>query len=165
MTASLPRVVFDTNILIRAFLSPDGPSGKCLELARKNEIMLCVSDDVFVELEDVIDRPYIHKALGIDFAEQKDYFLDQISIIAYFADAIEARFKFPRDPDDEFVIDLAVSSEADYLITCDRDLLDLMTGIDDSSKEFRQKFRRLKIVRPNEFLQIVSESRSLFLKP
>ena len=84
MTGLLPRVVFDTNIFIRAFLSPLGPSGKCLELARSKEIMLCISDDAVVELEEVIDRPYVREALGIDYAEQKQYFLDEIDIIAYF---------------------------------------------------------------------------------
>ncbi len=164
MTDSLPRVVFDTNILIRAFISPHGASGKCLELVRRKEIVLCVSDDALDELEDVIDRPSIRKAARIDYAEQKEFFLDEITRLAYFTETVDSWFELLRDPDDEFVIDLALSSEADYLVSTDRDLLDLMTGIDDVSKEFRQKFRKLKVVRPDEFLQIISESK-LSLEP
>jgi predicted nucleic acid-binding protein len=67
-------------------------------------------------------------------------------------------FEFARDPKDEAYIDLAAAVAADYLVTFDRDLLDLMTGYDDVSKEFRQRFRQLKVVRPDEFLEIVSET-------
>lgn len=164
MTALLPRVIFDTNIFIRSFLNPLGPSGKCFELARKKKVMLCVSDDVFFELEEVLDRPYIRKTLGIDYAVQKEQFLREIELIAYFTDPVEAQFELVRDPDDEFVINLAISSDAGYVVTFDNDLLDLMTATDLESKQFRQKFRNLNIVRPDEFLSVVQET-VLSLKP
>lgn len=164
MTALPPRVVLDTNVLIRAFLGPNGPSGTWVELARTNKLILCFSDEALAELEEVIARPFIYKALGIDSVEQHNYFLDQIANIANLTVPTHTGFELLRDPDDEFVIDLAVSSEANYLITYDRDLLDLMTGSDIQSKQFRQEFRSLKIVRPEEFLRIVAES-SLSLEP
>lgn len=35
---------------------------------------------------------------------------------------------------------------ADFIVTRDKDLLDLMTGFTDECKEFRQKFRPLKVI-------------------
>jgi hypothetical protein len=42
-----------------------------------------------------------------------------------------------------------------------------MTGFNDDSKEFRQKFRPLKVVEPIEFLKIVEEKtkKDLSVKP
>jgi putative PIN family toxin of toxin-antitoxin system len=35
-------------------------------------------------------------------------------------------FRYPRDPDDEAVINLAIEAGARYLVSRDKDLLDLM---------------------------------------
>ena len=66
-------------------------------------------------------------------------------------------FSYSRDPKDEKYVNLAFEAKADYIVSRDNDLLDLMTGFDDDSKEFRQRFRRLKIVTPVEFLRIVQK--------
>ncbi len=55
------------------------------------------------------------------------------------------------------IIELAVECDADFIVSWDNDLLDLMTGIDLESKQFRQRFRGLKIVNPNEFLKAIDE--------
>ncbi len=62
-----------------------------------------------------------------------------------------------RDPKDEKYINLAAAAGAAYIISRDTDLLDLMTGFDEESKNFRQKFRLLKVIEPLEFLKIVEE--------
>jgi predicted nucleic acid-binding protein len=58
---------------------------------------------------------------------------------------------YPRDPDDERYIDLAASVKADYLVTRDTDLLDLMTGHTVLCKQFRQRTHPLRIVDPIHF--------------
>lgn len=67
------------------------------------------------------------------------------------------RFDFERDPKDEIIINLAIEAEADYIVSRDKDLLDLMTGYTDECKDFRRRFRRLKIVEPVEFLTIIEK--------
>jgi predicted nucleic acid-binding protein len=71
-------------------------------------------------------------------------------------------FNYPRDPKNEKYINLAVAAGAEYIIIRDTDLLDLMTGFDDDSKEFRHKFRLLKIIQPSEFMKIVEEKTKEF---
>ncbi len=60
--------------------------------------------------------------------------------------------------DDECYINLAIEAKADYLVSRDRDLLDLMTGHTDVCKDFRRRFRQLKIVEPIEFLRRMEEA-------
>lgn len=52
-------------------------------------------------------------------------------------------------------INLAVEAAAAYLISRDKDLLDLTTGHTDECKDFRRRFKFLKIVVPEEFLERV----------
>jgi predicted nucleic acid-binding protein len=67
-------------------------------------------------------------------------------------------FNYSRDPKDEKYVNLAAEAKADFIVSRDRDLLDLMTAFTDEAKEFRQRFRPLKVIEPPEFLQII-ESR------
>lgn len=157
MSDSLPRVVFDTNVFIQAFLNPRGPSGRCFQLARERTILLFVSKKLAAEIEEVIARPAVRSVVRINYEVQKDRFLSEIKSSAYPFAELNGVFALPRDPKDEMLIDLAVGCEADFLVSRDNDLLDLMTGIDNESKQFRQRFRGLKVVDPNEFLRIVDE--------
>ena len=84
-------------------------------------------------------------------------YLEQLAKKSVFIRSVPKRFTLSRDQDDELYINLAIESEADYIVTRDNDLLDLMTGFDVESKEFRQKTRPLKVVEPLEFLKIVDE--------
>lgn len=75
-----------------------------------------------------------------------------LSYKGLYVRAVGKHFAYPRDPDDEPYLNLAIEVEADYLISRDHDLLDLMNWSQEAGREFRQRFRFLKIVTPEEFL-------------
>jgi predicted nucleic acid-binding protein len=62
--------------------------------------------------------------------------------------AVPEVFKLERDPKDERYLNLALASSASYLVTWDRDLLDLM---DDEA--FRLQFPQLTILEPPALLR------------
>ena len=64
-------------------------------------------------------------------------------------------FNYLRDPKDEKYINVAVEAEASYIVSHDQDLLDLMTGHTGECKDFRRRFRSLKIIEPAEFLKTI----------
>lgn len=66
-------------------------------------------------------------------------------------------FEYPRDPTDEPYINLAIAAHAKYLVSRDKDLLDLMTATDLESKQFRQRFRFLRIIDPAGLLHEIKE--------
>lgn len=68
-------------------------------------------------------------------------------------DKLAALFEEARE--DEKYLNLAVAVQAAYLVSRDKDLLDLMTGHSDEGKDFRRRFRPLKIIEPVEFLKTV----------
>ena len=68
--------------------------------------------------------------------------------------SVERIFELDRDPDDAFLIDLSIETNADFLVSRDKDLL-VLSG-DDS---FVAKYPNLKIVDPYEFLVAVRATR------
>ena len=58
---------------------------------------------------------------------------------------------FPRDPDDEHVLNLAIEAKARYLVSRDYDLLELMNNL-----EFQDRYPNLTILDPVAFLHILS---------
>lgn len=158
------RAVFDCNIFIQALLNPKSAAAKCLDLAREQRFDLFVSKSTLDEFRDVIFRPKILAKLRDADINQIEAFIEDILKISEYLKTTPKIFIFERDPKDEIIIDLAVACEADYIVSRDNDLLDLMNGFDDSSKEFRQRFRPLKVVEPVDFLQILTE-KDLSVKP
>ena len=65
---------------------------------------------------------------------------------------VRRHYEYARDPHDEAYLNLAIESGADFLITLDNDLLDLMKWEREEGREFQKRFRRLNIVDPVAFL-------------
>jgi len=130
-------------------------------------VELFVSREVLNEIEDVINRPQIRERFDTLTDERIESFLNSIQNLAIIVRKVPKVFSLPRDVNDEPYINLAVECEADFIVTRDKDLIDLMNGYDIESKQFRQKFRPLKIVQPLEFLQIVEEKikETIAIKP
>ncbi|MGO9466374.1 MAG: putative toxin-antitoxin system toxin component, PIN family [Isosphaeraceae bacterium] len=60
-------------------------------------------------------------------------------------------YELPRDPDDEPYLNLALAANADYLVTWDKDMLDLM-----QDAGFRTQYPQLTILTPVAFLQALT---------
>jgi uncharacterized protein len=153
------RVVFDCNLYVQALVNPDSPAADCLELALSGKVEPFISRQTLAELKEVLQRPKILRLFPHATLEQIEAFLGEVVAVSTHIRRIPARFAFDRDPKDEPYINLAIAADADYIISRDKDLLDLMTGHTKECKEFRQRFRRLRVIRPQEFLRIVSPAK------
>ncbi len=155
-----PRVVFDCNVLLQAAAREKSVAAKCLNLAESGFIQLCVSREVLAEVEDVLNRPEIRAHFPDLSDEIVGAFLKRLQKVSVLVRLVPMEFSYPRDEDDEPYINLAVAAGANFIISRDRDLLDLMTGYTNECKEFRQRFRSLRVVEPAEFLKLLEESES-----
>lgn len=116
---------------------------------------MVVSGDILEEVRDVLFRPNIRSRIPGILAGQVETYLEHIADLSTVIDHVPRQFEFRRDPDDEVILDLAILTEAEYVVTRDHDLLDLMTGYDDEGKEFRWRFRQIRIVDPKKFLSVI----------
>jgi putative PIN family toxin of toxin-antitoxin system len=117
-----------------------------------------VSRELLTEVEDVLNRPEIRAHFPDLSDEIVGAFLLRLQKLSIYIRLVPKKFSYPRDEDDEPYINLAVAANADFIVSRDRDLLDLMTGHTDVCKEFRQRSRRLRVVNPVELLKSIEES-------
>lgn len=153
------RAVFDCNIFWQIFFSNKGITAGCWELVTNGTIELFVSPAVLDEIQDVLTRPETRARFSKATAQTVAAFLDEVLENSIFIHPVESHFIYPRDPKDEPYINLAVQSQADYIVSRDKDLLDLMTGFDNESKEFRKRFRPLSVIEPVTLLEIAREAK------
>lgn len=138
-------------------------TGEALDINAKQQIDIgeidhYVSRETIGELTEILTREgTLRKFPEYSVSDASDFVKDILSR-STFVRSPPNTVDLPRDAADESYLNLAVAVEADYLVTTDNDMLDLMTGTDLESKQFRQRFRHLRIVRPFEFLKIFTAS-------
>lgn len=116
------RVVFDTVIVVRGLINPYGPSGR-LMFDRANDFRHIVSPSIVAEYLDVLTRPELTRKFR-NVATR-----DPHAVLAWLAQAEVVELDdvpaISRDPKDDPFLATAVAGAADYLVSEDRDLLDL----------------------------------------
>ncbi len=155
------RVVYDCNVLLVAAAKEKSTSAACLWLARSGYVRLFLSKDVLEEVTDVLNRPKIRAAFETLTDELVNSFLEQLREVGEFVRVVPKRFTYSRDKDDEQYVNLAGAVDAHYLVSRDKDLLSLNTGYSDECKQFRQRFRPLKVIEPLDLLRQIAQARNI----
>ncbi len=130
------RVILDTNLWISFLITKEYVELDNLIL--KNKIQLIFSDELIQEFISVAERPKFKKI----FTQQDIKQL--LGVFDVYGELVKVNSKINkcRDPKDDFLLNLALDSNADYLITGDADLLTL------------QRIGKTKIINWKGFLKI-----------
>ncbi len=116
------RVVIDTNVWISAALSQAGAPAQLVDrvLAHGRPVF---SQATFAELEIRLWRPKFDRHLSMEFRQR---ILHDLNTAAMWVEVpATATEKFCRDSDDDKFIHTALAAEVPWLVTGDRDLLDV----------------------------------------
>jgi putative PIN family toxin of toxin-antitoxin system len=134
------RVVFDTNVLISAVLSPLGKPFACLRWSHANATLI-VSRELLEEFETRLARPKFTKYVN----EARSHAI--VAELALSAVQVEltGAVKVCRDPDDDKLLETAALGHADCVITGDQDLLVL------------GEFQGIQIATPAGFLNMLPQ--------
>jgi uncharacterized protein len=111
-------IVVDTNICISAALSPNGTAYQALKKAIQ-EFTIVNSDETYQELADRLYKPKFDKYIS---KERRTQFLDLIYSKSQFIKT-SSQIVSCRDLDDNKFLELAIDSNAKFLIAGDKDLL------------------------------------------
>src|SRR5689334_5163188 len=109
-------VILDTNVVFQALYSQIGASHFILGLIRKQKIKLALSMKVFAEYEAVLKRKKSLKAMSLEIEDVEKV----LAFLAYIGRPFDTYFLFRpnlRDEDDNLFIELALASNAKYVIT------------------------------------------------
>lgn len=113
------RIVVDTNVLVSGIFWRGSPR-KVLEFWGKATIDILVSESILTEYVRVIEKLSTQRGRP-EMAERWSSFITENAIIVDAPSVSTA----VRDPDDNKFIDCAVAGRARYLVSGDKDLLDL----------------------------------------
>jgi putative PIN family toxin of toxin-antitoxin system len=101
-------------------LVPSGVAGRAVDRAIAEGVVL-VSEDLLGGLASVLSRSKFDPYISL---EERRQFLELFCSIAQMV-GIQHRIKACRDPKDDILLQLALNGEATFLVTGDRDLLEL----------------------------------------
>lgn len=127
------KAVFDTNVLIAAFLT-EGVCSGLLTRARKRSFKLILCDDIIREFKKVLKNKF--KLSSPDISEITSLVEEAATEIIHKPDPIK---NICRDPNDDFIIACAAAAEAHYIVTGDEDLLIL------------KRYEEIVIINPRNF--------------
>ena len=149
-----PRIVFDTGVVLQATLNPDGPAARALLLMDTGVARVYVSNRLRAEYEETLSNPDVRARFERLTDERVDAVLGRFDALAARLPNPPRRVAYPRDPDDEPPLNLAVHVQAHYLVTRDRDLLDLA-----GDRRFGRLSPGIRILDPVSLLQMIAPPR------
>jgi putative PIN family toxin of toxin-antitoxin system len=150
-----PLVVFDCVVFLQSLIKESGPAVTCLNRFEQGRFRLAVSPEILAELHDVLSRSGLRQTFALLTKEKTDRLIDLLLLKAELFRHVPRRFELPRDPDDEPYLNLAIEAEARFLVTRDRDLLDLMRWDTVEGRDFHSRSRKLRILDPVAFLTAI----------
>ncbi len=134
------KIVVDTNLWISFCIGTNLTN--LTDAIINKKVILCFSQELHEEIFAVLERPHLQKFVNQNKIKNLHSLLQN-----------KINYSLPstlindcRDPKDNFLLELAISAEADYIVTGDKDLLIL------------NPYRQIKIVRANDFEEILEQS-------
>ena len=135
------RIVLDTSVLVAAARSRNGASFKLVSMLPTPEIELALTVAVYTEWQAVMTRPEnLPSGATLDDALA---FLRYLASIAHLQDVHFLWRPFSRDPDDDMIVECAVSSGCEYIVT-------------HNVKDFRRVEQlKVQVITPAELLNLL----------
>ena len=130
------RFVFDTNTIVSALLFGNSVPRQAFDRALDRGTVL-ISDSLVMELSRVLGRERFDQYVSLE--ERNEFLVSLIrnSDLIEITESVQAC----KDPDDDRILELAVSGAAAYIVTGDSDLLVM------------NPFRGVEILTPARFLR------------
>lgn len=137
------RAVLDTNVVISATLIRGGNEDRILRAWQRGAFQLVLSPQILDEMGRALFYEKLRKARWMTEEEVVSLLrsLAQESLLV----PGRVRVAVSRDPEDDKFLEAAIEARAHYVVTGDKDLLDLKT------------YRGVRIVRPAMFLKILQK--------
>ena len=127
------NVLVDTNVVISAVIRDRLPQRVIDEIVSRDDWFWIVTTEIETEYREVLARPKFKVPAAIQQSWRA--LVEEVTVRV----SPTTPPPFPRDPKDELFLAAALASDADYLITGDKDLLD------------EQPLVSTQILRPAEF--------------
>lgn len=136
------RIILDTNVLVSGLLSSRGAPAKLLDAWERNSFILVTCEILIEEFHEVISRPFFKARLRASTVELLAAGLRDFSVI--YRDVPPG--PIAPDPKDSFLLALAEVSEAEFLVTGDKEIQSL------------KQHKSTRIVSPVEMMEVLKQT-------
>lgn len=141
----MPKAVLDSTVLVSAFLRENGVSRKLLHEAQAGKFIICLAEEILEEAGRVLlEYPRIRKRYQYSDEAVAEY-VELLRVVAQLVTALPKIKAVERDPNDDMIIACGVKAKAQYIVTRDKDLLDIKT------------YEQISIVGPEAFAALVRQ--------
>ena len=135
------RVTLDTSVLVAAARSRNGASHQLLSMLPNRDFEIVLTVALYTEWQAVLTRPE-HLPPGVT-ADAALGFLRYLASVAHLQDVYFLWRPFLRDPDDDMVLECAVASASQFIIT-------------HNVKDFRRTLElNVQAIEPADFLRLL----------
>jgi putative PIN family toxin of toxin-antitoxin system len=113
---AVPRLVVDTSVIVAGLRSQLGASNRILTLVAEGHLLPLITTALFLEYEDVLNRPEQRLATGMGKEDVSGF----LAALASAAEPVDVHFMWrPQlaDPADELVLEAAVNGRASAIVT------------------------------------------------
>ena len=141
------RAVVDTVVFVRGTLSSKGKSAFVIQAFKRRKFLLLTSRRHLEEIFHTLGYPRLRRRFKLPDSIRKKV-VGKISAGGLLLSP-SGSLKICRDPNDNYLIELALLGKADYLVTEDKDFHD-----DQAIVQFLD-IHRIKLVTVSEFTQVL----------
>jgi len=134
----MKRAVYDCNVIL-AGIGWNGSARKCLKLVAERRVFLFATDEILDEYQTVIPEILAKEVPDIDPLPKLAWIRSKARLI----ESLPLGKRRSRDAKDDIYLAAALGATAEFIVTYDKDLLDL------------QKPFGIETIRPPEFLRRV----------
>jgi putative PIN family toxin of toxin-antitoxin system len=135
------KIVLDTNQWVSALICPQGRPAQIVQAWRHGKVEIALSPGILNELFNVLRRPRIKNKYHLTDTDIADFLqlLKQYTCIVQG----ESNINITKDPDDNIIIACAVAAGADYIISGDHHLVEIL------------EYQGIRIIHAATFLQML----------
>ncbi len=134
------KIVLDTNVIVSALRSRRGAGHSIMSALNSGVFTICISVPLILEYEEILK---LKRPVELFSEEDIEELVDFICSIGRKTLISNLWRPTLRDPDDEMVLEVAVASKADFIVTY-------------NVKDFVQaNIFNVKVITPGQFLKLI----------
>lgn len=134
------RAVIDTNLIISYLLTQSDTTSRLISHWERGDFVYLISPTMLAELQAVIQRPRLRQQMRVNP-------LVLLELIEQDTELVMGKLILTgvcRDPKDDHFIACAVEGQANYLVTGDKDLLDI------------ERYQTVNMIKAYEFVTLLA---------
>ncbi|MGE3164868.1 MAG: putative toxin-antitoxin system toxin component, PIN family [Planctomycetota bacterium] len=153
-----PRVVFDTMLFFQwVARPPERQLPATFQAVEDGRLTLCLGTTLLEEVRDVLSRVELRTRFRHLTDDIVDAFVRRVRTLSTWFPQVPNAFTILLHPKDDHLFDLAITAQAQYLVTWETRLLELRTRYPNDAERLRMLAPELEVVDPAMLARVLAK--------